>query len=132
MFALAPAPVVLVVQACAPLAARMAALLERHGYAAQTVRPAEIDAAQIAGLAPDLVLLDVDLGPGLDGLALAGCLEPALRRRILLLGGDANGRASEVRALGCYGLLDKPVQDCDLVTAVADALWQLESGASPY
>lgn len=126
------APVVLVVQACDALGVRLAALLERHGYTAQAVPPAKGAAAQIAAAAPDLVLLDVDLGADLDGLALAGLLDPGLRRRVLFLG-DADGHIPDIRALGCLGLLDKPVGDCDLVTAVADALWQLESGgASPH
>jgi two-component system cell cycle sensor histidine kinase/response regulator CckA len=122
-----PAPSVLIVEDSFLLAAAMAERLERAGYEAEAVGSGEEAERRLALGAPDLILLDVDLGPGLDGVELARRLAPALRRRIVFVTGLAAERCSEIDALGCCGLLDKPLREDDLLTAVADALWRLEA-----
>ena len=122
-----PSASVLIVEDSYLLASDMTQWLERAGYVAEAVSSVAAAERRLAQAAPDLILLDVDLGPGPDGVELARRLEPALRRRVMFVTSLAAERLAEIRALGCCGLLDKPVRDDDLVTAVADALYWLES-----
>ena len=122
-----PAPSVLIVEDSFLLAAAMTERLERAGYAAEAVGSGEEAERRLAQGAPDLILLDVHLGPGVDGVEFARRLAPALRRRIVFVTGLAAERLSEIDGLGCCGLLDKPLREADLLTAVADALCRLEA-----
>lgn len=118
-------PSVLIVEDSYLLAAGMSVRLEREGYAAEAAPSAAAAARRLQRSSPDLILLDIDLGGGPDGVALARSLPPEIRRRILFVTAHAAGRAAEAQDLGCCGVLDKPLGDADLVTAVADALWRL-------
>jgi DNA-binding response OmpR family regulator len=121
-----PVPSVLIVEDSYLLATAMAARLERAGYAAETVATGEAAKRRLEQGTPDLILLDVDLGPGLDGVELARRLDPAQRRRVVFVTGLAAERLPEIDSLGCGGLLDKPLQGDDLLTAVAEALLRVE------
>lgn len=78
----------------------------------------EIRAAQ-----PDLVLMDVDLGPGMSGVDIARELRPTIDASFLFLTG---GSLSEVEALatgiGRFACLAKPYTAIDLRAAVESAL----------
>lgn len=123
-------PSVLIVEDSFLLAQAMTARLERAGYVAEAVPSGEAAERRLAQGAPDLILLDVHLGPGLDGVELARRLDPALRRRVVFVTGLAAERLPEIDALGCCGLLDKPLEENDLLTAVADALFRLHARAA--
>jgi CheY-like chemotaxis protein len=129
-FSVSSVPSVLIVEDSYLLAAAMTARLERAGYIAEAVASGEEAERRLAQGAPDLILLDVHLGRGLDGVELARRLDPALRRRVVFVTGLAAERLPEIDALGCCGLLDKPLEENDLLTAVADALLRLGAGAA--
>lgn len=126
-FGSSPSASVLIVEDSYLLASDMTQRLERAGYVAEAVASAAAAERRLAQAAPDLILLDIDLGPGCDGVELARRLEPALRRRVMFVTSLAAERLADIRALGCCGLLDKPLREDDLLTAVADALYRLES-----
>jgi len=121
----AAAPTVLIVEDSWLLASDMSERLAREGYVAEAAPSAAAAARRLKRGAPDLILLDIDLGDGQDGVALARTLPPEIRRRILFVSAHAAERSAEANALGCCGVIDKPLRDADLVTAVADALWRL-------
>ena len=121
----AASPSVLIVEDSWLLATGMSERLAQAGCAAESAPSAAAAARRLKRGAPDLILLDIDLGAGLDGVALARSLPPEIRRRILFVTAHAADRAAEANALGCCGVIDKPLRDADLVTAVADALWRL-------
>src|SRR5947209_5597395 len=106
-------PVILLVEAEEPLARVIISYLERDGYRVQCVASlasalAAGDGGQAEGVAPELVLLDVD---GSEAGLVGGALEGATWRRVILLTSDhaslrwARGQRSEG---GGISVLDKP------------------------
>ena len=100
-------------------------LLAGEGYEVHTAGDAEAALRVLAGLNPDLILMDVQL-PGIDGLELTRRLkaDPATRG-IKILGLTAyamKGDEQRVRAAGCDGYLAKPMDTRALPDAVAGYL----------
>ena len=87
-------------------------LLTGEGYEVHTAGDAEAALRVLAGLNPDLILMDVQL-PGIDGLELTRRLkaDPATRG-IKILGLTAyamKGDKEKILAAGCDGYIAKPI-----------------------
>src|SRR6266403_1387335 len=87
-------------------------LLAGEGYEVHTAGDAEAALRVLAGLNPDLILMDVQL-PGIDGLELTRRLkaDPATRG-IKILGLTAyamKGDKEKILAAGCDGYIAKPI-----------------------
>jgi CheY-like chemotaxis protein len=87
-------------------------LLAGEGYEVHTAGDAEAALRVLAGLNPDLILMDVQL-PGIDGLELTRRLkaDPATRD-IKILGLTAyamKGDKEKILAAGCDGYIAKPI-----------------------
>lgn len=99
------------------------AVLERAGYAVRIVSKGE-DALRLAEAEPDLglVLMDIDLGPGMDGVAAAAEL---LRRRelpVLFLSARADAELlGKLESVGSYGFVPKGSENAVLLASVSMA-----------
>ncbi|MEM8755948.1 MAG: response regulator [Pseudomonadota bacterium] len=110
------------------VAASVAALLDAHGFRAESYRTAEafLDAAT-DGAATDCVLMDVRL-PGLDGVEAVARFRAAggLTPIVVVTGhADVSLAVAAMRA-GAQDLLEKPYDDADLVARIEAAC---EAGA---
>ena len=102
-------------------------LLAMEGYEAVALGGPDQLAARLAALQPDLVLLDVLLGPWGDGLALAADLRatPLLATTpIILMTGapDLLARRGVDPVTLRYGVIDKPFDFDALLACIANAL----------
>ena len=99
-------------------------LLEDLGYAVETVSSGEAALSYLEAGAPDLLILDMVMPPGLDGTETfrrARAHHPG--QRALLVSGFAEvDKVEEARALGVSGFLRKPVTRPQLARAVRVAL----------
>jgi len=99
-------------------------LLEDLGYAVVTVASGEAALSYLEAGAPDLLILDMVMPPGLDGTETfrrARAHRP--EQRALMVSGYAEAeRVEEARALGISGFLRKPVTRPQLARAVRVAL----------
>jgi DNA-binding response OmpR family regulator len=85
----------------------------------------EIRAAQ-----PDLVLMDVDLGPGMSGIELARELQLVVATRFLFMsGGDLQELEESARDVASFAFLGKPYTASELRVAVERALQPVASEA---
>lgn len=102
----------------------MRILFEHHGYRVSSASNVA-EAVQIGVHdTPDIVLLDLSLGRGEDGLeVLARWRECGVRPgRVLALTGHADGATRErCEAAGCEAVLLKPVPSAELLTTVRAA-----------
>lgn len=94
-------------------------VLDAAGLEVATAIDAETAMAEVAGFAPDLILMDIQL-PGLDGMALAGRLkaEPVTQHIVIIAFTAFAMKGDEARMLaaGCDGYIAKPF---DVVTFAA-------------
>ena len=100
-------------------------LLTGEGYEVHTAGDAEAALRVLAGLNPDLILMDVQL-PGIDGLELTRRLkaDPATRG-IKILGLTAyamKGDKEKILAAGCDGYIAKPIDTRTLPKVIGDYL----------
>ena len=99
----------------------LARLLKTHGFEVATFTKGEEFLAACASRLPDCLLLDLHM-PGLNGFEI---LEQLAMRRVPVLvitGHDHPGNAERVRNLGGSGYFLKPVNESQLLTAIADAI----------
>lgn len=103
-------PRVFVVEDEALIAMELAHRITELGYrVCGQARRGEQAITRIPSAAPDVVLLDINLGAGMDGFAVAEQLPLALRSRIVFLSAYASGEvAARARAMGASGMLAKP------------------------
>jgi CheY-like chemotaxis protein len=99
-------------------------VLARRGHSASTAQDGEAAIAALrAGLAPDVVVTDLDM-PRADGFAVleaARAREPAIP--VVVASGSVGEEArARVIALGADAVLEKPFRLDDLVEAVERAL----------
>lgn len=122
-------PRVFVVEDEALIAMELAHTIAELGYrVCGQARRGEQAIARIPGAAPDVVLLDINLGPGLDGFAVAEQLPPALRARIVFLSAYASGEVTaRALAMGASGMLAKPFRLDALRAALASVVGPHES-----
>lgn len=87
-------------------------LLERHGYQVVSAVDGPSGVALARQLAPDLILLDIQL-PGMDGYAVARALRslPELRTTpvIAVTSYAMVGDRERTLAAGCNGYIEKPI-----------------------
>lgn len=103
--------------------------LERLGYAVcDVVNSGEEAIRQAANLQPDLVLMDIRLKGGMDGVEAAAHIRTLLQIPVIFTTAH-----TDVRTLGRAKLTDpidyvfKPLEECDLSSAVEKALSKRKS-----
>jgi DNA-binding response OmpR family regulator len=121
-----PRPLVLVVDDERAIADSLAMILSKSGFSALTAYDAE-SALRLASVAPpDLLLSDVMMGPGMDGVALAITLVRAFPDcKVLLFSGHAATRdlLEGARKAGYnFTLLTKPLHPSDLLERIRGTL----------
>jgi len=98
--------------------------LVRLGYKVSGVAHSGPDAVRLAReLLPDVVLMDIILDGGMDGIEAAGLI---LSERIVpvIFVSACNDLSTKERAteLGCSGFISKPVDSRELAAMILDAL----------
>src|SRR5689334_4018018 len=99
----------------------LARLLKTHGFDVVTFTRGEEFLEACASRLPNCLLLDLHM-PGLSGFEV---LERVAVRHVPVLvitGHDQPGNAQRVRALGALNYFLKPVNECQLLAAIRDAL----------
>ncbi|TYT74867.1 hybrid sensor histidine kinase/response regulator [Desulfobotulus mexicanus] len=100
-------------------------ILEKLGYRVTTVSSGEEALAGLQSLLPDLVLLDMIMGPkGMDGLECFCHMRSLLPdlKILLVTGFSENERTKEALALGAMGLIKKPYTFTDLARNIHRAI----------
>lgn len=112
---------VLIVEDEPLIAMDIAATLEELGYAVSGFARTQAEAlAHIASLAPDLVTLDVNLGRGREGLAIASQVRADGGLPILFVTGQAERDIAEfARNLGVAAVAHKPISSATLERALS-------------
>ncbi len=87
-------------------------LLERHGYRVVPAADGPRGVALARNLAPDLILLDIQL-PGMDGYAVASALRAVAQLQatpvIAVTSYAMVGDREKSLAAGCTGYIEKPI-----------------------
>ncbi len=99
-------------------------MLERLGYRPESVAGADEALARLGVEPADLVLLDMIMDPGPDGLDTYRMLrqrDPA-QRVVLMSGYSETARVREALALGAAAYLKKPYRIEDLARTVREAI----------
>jgi CheY-like chemotaxis protein len=101
------------------------ALLELEGYEVAQAADAEQAQEMLAGVLPDLILMDIAL-PGMDGLALTRKLKADERLKhipvVALTAFAMKGDEEKARAAGCEGYITKPIDTRALAEQIARVL----------
>jgi DNA-binding NarL/FixJ family response regulator len=115
-------PVVFIVDDHKMLAEALERALTGRGFRCHCAELGSAQAVveQAVRLAPDLVLLDLDLG-GIDGLELVGALRAAGRRVVVVTGCQDHQRLAAAVALGSMGWVVKSRPFEDILDAVESA-----------
>lgn len=100
-------------------------LLTCHGFRVQELERAEDFLAASESNLPDCLLLDLQM-PGLNGFQLLEILAARKVRMpvVVITAHDEPGTAEQVRALGAFAYLKKPIDREALFAALASALTQ--------
>jgi CheY-like chemotaxis protein len=119
-------PLVLVVDDERVIADTLSIILSRGGFTTVTAYDGESALELALAVAPDLLLSDVMLGPGIDGTQLAIELTTELPDcKVILFSGHAATRdlLTEARKLGHdFTLLTKPIHPADLLARITETL----------
>ena len=116
---------ILVVDDEAMIAWMIESLLEEFGFTEIAVAATGEEALRCAGeRAPGLLVTDINLGPGLDGIAAAAAIRATTLAPVIFISGYANAEAVDrVRhEVPGAAVLRKPIQVDDLQAAVVEAL----------
>ncbi|MGH8861960.1 MAG: response regulator [Jatrophihabitantaceae bacterium] len=99
-----------------------------HGIEATLLEPTDLDvlAVQLIERAPDLVLLDLDLGAVGDSTALIALLGAAGIRTVVVSGTSDRRRIAKALEAGAFGYCAKSVAFDDLTTKIAAAVHATE------
>ena len=122
-------PTVLVVDDEKVIADTLSIILARHGFLVETAYNAESALERAYRVSPDLLLSDVMLGPGLDGMELA--LELTKTHpdcKVILFSGHTSTHdlIDRARQLGrAFTCLSKPLHPADLLGAICECLGYL-------
>ena len=100
---------------------RLLGLTERN---VRTFENGEAFVAEVAGLAPGVLVIDIQLGAGMSGLDLLAFLKQTRPTwpAIAMSGSDDEDARNEALRLGARVFLRKPFDSQALLTAIADAL----------
>jgi len=96
--------------------------LEKHGYEVKTVHNGEgaIDSANTNTF--DLILMDILLNKGMDGIDAATHIRKKLQIPIVYLTGNTHLKNDDrLRATNPYAVLSKPVSDTELLDTINEA-----------
>ena len=120
---------ILIVEDEAIIAMNEAAILQRHGYDVVTASSGTKAVATVAADPHiDLVLMDIDLGPGMDGTEAARTIPSSRELPIVFLTGHAEREMVErVKSITRYGYVLKSAGEFVLVEAVATAFELFEA-----
>ena len=91
-------------------------LLNAHGYSAHPVRDGRDALAKAREIAPDLIIMDIQL-PHVSGLELIGQVkaDPALRAVPIMAG---KGDEEQIRAAGAEAYVSKPISVIRFIESV--------------
>jgi len=109
-------PTLFLIEDEATLAKNIARYLERHGWDVEIAATAEDALQRIAGVGPDVIMLDFNL-PGMDGLAALAILRERdpLARIVMLTGHASVQLAVDAMKAGTSEFITKPVVLADLL-----------------
>ena len=98
--------------------------LEKYGYDVAGIAPDGKDAISMSReLHPDLVLMDIYLGKGLDGISAAEIISKHFGIGIIFVTAHADAKTLErAKQLEPLGYINKPIRDTDLNTTLELAL----------
>ena len=102
----------------------MAMLLMRHGYMTPVVAHSGEDAVRLAGEAkPDLVLMDIGLGWGMDGVEAASLIRAFSNVPVIFVTAQGDWATMErAKSVGAAGYVLKPFSFNELSGAIETAL----------
>jgi diguanylate cyclase (GGDEF)-like protein/PAS domain S-box-containing protein len=111
-------------------------ILNKYGYKTEIARTGE-EAAEKArsGQCPDLILMDIELGKGMDGIEAARIIQSIRDIPIVFLTANANKEILEkIRSVTAYGYVIKSTDKYALLSALemAIARWQTEKELELY
>lgn len=115
----------LVVEDEAMIAWMVETMLEEMGFGAIAIAPTGDEAIRLAGATPPgLIISDINLGPGLDGIAAAAAIRAVQAGPVIFITGYASAEAhARIRAeLPGAAVLRKPVSEMELRAAITRAL----------
>jgi DNA-binding response OmpR family regulator len=119
-------PLVLVVDDERVIADTLAVILTRSGFTVMTAYDGESALELASAVAPDLLLSDVMMGPGIDGTELAiQMVRIHPHCKVLLFSGHAAtvDLLAKARMSGHdFALLTKPIHPADLLSRIAESL----------
>jgi CheY-like chemotaxis protein len=119
-------PLALVVDDERIIADTLSIILAKNGLATMTAYDGESALAMAADNAPDLLLSDVMMGPGIDGTELAMALvEVCPECKVLLFSGHSSTRELLYKASAAghnFTLLNKPLHPADLLARISNML----------
>lgn len=115
----------LVVEDEAMIAWMVETMLEEMGFGAIVIAPTGEEAIRLAGATmPGLIISDINLGPGLDGIAAAAAIRAVQAGPVIFITGYASEEdyARIQAALPGTAVLRKPVADTEFRAAITRAL----------
>lgn len=117
-------PMVLVVDDERVIADTLSVILSRSGFSVMTAYDGETALARAGEVTPDLLLSDVMMGPGMDGIQLAIALVEAFPAcKVLLFSGHAATMdlMTKARRDGHdFTLMTKPIHPADLLARITE------------
>ena len=119
-------PKVLIVEDELLIAQDVMEIVEKAGHDTTPIAKTAMDAVRLATVhQPDIVLMDIQLGSGSDGVEAATYIAQELTLPIVFLT-SMHDEATLERAKGAspYGFLSKPVRESDVVSNITMALHQ--------
>lgn len=118
-------PVILVVDDERVIADTLSIILTKNGFSVVTAYSAEAALELAEVVPPELLLSDVMMGPGKDGIQLAVEIVNAFPTcKVLLFSGHAATRDLLDKARGCghkFTLLSKPLHPSDLLARISES-----------
>jgi two-component system cell cycle sensor histidine kinase/response regulator CckA len=121
-----PPTAVLVVEDEMIIALGIEKQLEEMGYAvAGTASTGEEAVRKAVELRPDLILMDIALGTGIDGVAAAGLIRKQIDVPVVYLTANSDpATLDRAKLTGPFGYVLKPYEDKDLQTAIEIGLYR--------
>ena len=122
--ALARVPV-LVIEDEAMIAWMLESLLEDMGFEAITLASNAMEAvAAVERQTPELVISDINLGPGADGIEAVGAILDTCRPAVVFVSAyiDENARSRITQQVADARILSKPLSGDELSAVIRDAL----------